>query len=60
MTRGDVNGDQIDDLIIGTPYSSTCGPQCGFVGVLFSKSKEYPNVIPVTNLDWIIHGNMVC
>ena len=59
LTTGDVNGDQLEDLIIGSPYASTCGAQCGFVGVLFSKSKVYPSVIPVKNLDWSINGNMV-
>lgn len=40
MSKGDVDGDQIDDLLIGSPYASTCGAQCGIVGVLFSRKKR--------------------
>ena len=40
MSKGDVDGDNVDDLIIGSPYASTCGAQCGIVGVLFSKKNK--------------------
>lgn len=41
MSKGDVNGDNKDDLIIGTPYASTCGDQCGYVGVMLAKTGGY-------------------
>jgi len=40
MTAGDLDNDRNNDLIIGSPYSSTCGDQCGFVAVLLSGKKS--------------------
>ena len=41
MNKGDIDGDNNDDLIISSPYAGTCKQQCGFVGVLFSKKSIY-------------------
>lgn len=41
LSTGDVNQDNHDDLLIGSPYASTCGDQCGFVSVLVSFKKCY-------------------
>lgn len=60
LEKGDVDGDLIDDLVIGSPYASTKGDQSGFIGVLLSKEKSYPSNIDVsTGLDWIVEGNMI-
>jgi hypothetical protein len=58
LSKGDVNGDNIDDLILGSPYASTCADQCGFVSVLLSKRQNLPLEISVSDLDWTLIGNM--
>lgn len=40
LSTGDVNQDNHDDLLIGSPYAATCGDQCGFVSVLLSDKKS--------------------
>jgi hypothetical protein len=46
-------------LVIGSPYSATCGDQCGLVSVLFSKkATKLPSQLNVLSLDWNVFGNM--
>jgi hypothetical protein len=59
LTKGDVNGDNKDDLIISSPYANTCLDQCGVVGVLLSKSAgDLPVEVDLDELDWIVKGHM--
>ncbi len=58
LTKGDVNGDGRDDLIISSPYANTGSDQSGLVSVLLSKKSNYSSVIDVGRLDWILSGQM--
>ncbi|CAF0717792.1 unnamed protein product [Brachionus calyciflorus] len=57
LSTGHVNDDNELDLIISSPYASTCNSQCGFVSVLLSKSNLNPE-IDVTELDYTVFGHM--
>ena len=59
MTKGDVNGDGNDDLVVSSPYASTNNDQSGIVTVLFSSQKGFNQHIDVTEFDWTIKGDMV-
>ena len=58
LTTGDVNGDNHTDILISSPYASTCADQCGYLGVLFAAKKEFNSVIKANDLDFVIYGNM--
>ena len=59
LTKGDVNGDGYDDLVISSQYASTSDSQTGIVSVLFASQKGFSQQIDVTNLDWTLKGSMV-
>jgi hypothetical protein len=48
---GDVNGDGIDDLIIGAPRANPNGNQSGAVYVVFGKNTPFASVLEVSGLN---------
>jgi len=46
---GDINGDGIDDLIIGAPYATTVAAYAGKSYLVFGSNKGFPNPL---NLTW--------
>jgi len=58
---GDVNGDGIDDLVVGAPRAETEGKnQLGAVYVIFGKNTSFSPVFDVSGLDgnngFVLHG----
>ncbi len=58
LSKGDVNGDGFDDLVVSSPFAGTCAEQCGFLGVLFSSKNQIERVIDAADLDYVLTGNM--
>ena len=55
---GDVNGDGLDDLIIGAQYADLGGDQSGAVYVVYGKaSGASVNLASIENNDLDVHGN---
>ncbi|TRV25495.1 MAG: hypothetical protein EWV88_07700 [Microcystis wesenbergii Mw_MB_S_20031200_S109D] len=48
---GDVNGDGLDDLIIGAPYASTQGDSVGEAYVIFGSNTPFPATFNLANLN---------
>jgi hypothetical protein len=48
---GDVNGDGVDDLIIGAPNASPNGQQSGSAYVVFGRTDGFPNGVSLAALD---------
>ena len=48
---GDINGDGIDDLIIGAPTVNTNGSQSGRSYVVFGKTTGFGSPLPLSSLD---------
>jgi len=48
---GDVNGDGIDDLVIGAPRANPIGNQRGSVYVVFGKTSPFASVLEVSDLN---------
>ena len=57
---GDINGDGIDDLVIGAPYASTNADYAGASYVVFGSSQGLPNPLNLSGLDgsngFVING----
>lgn len=57
---GDINGDGIDDLIIGAPYATTSANYSGASYVVFGSDKDLPNPVNLSGLDgsdgFVING----
>jgi len=57
---GDVNGDQIDDLVVGAPDASPDQPFSGAVYVVFGTDQGFPNPLDLSAIDGsngiVIHG----
>ncbi len=47
---GDVNGDGIEDLLVGAPFDSTAGTDFGSAYVVFGKSGVVPSLLNVTSI----------
>ena len=58
LTKGDVNSDNQDDLIISSPYANSCQDQCGLVAVLISKKTNFSSVLDLDQLDLILEGSL--
>ncbi len=58
LSKGDLNGDNKDDLIVSSPYSNSCEDQCGLVAVLLAKNTSFNAEIDLNQFDWILQGNM--
>ncbi len=54
MSKGDVNGDGYDDLVVSSPFAATCG----YLGVLFSTKAPLRRVIDAAELDYVLTGRM--
>lgn len=48
---GDINGDGIDDLIIGAPFSDVSGQNSGSTYVVFGRSTPWTSTIPLSGID---------
>jgi hypothetical protein len=48
---GDINGDGIDDLLIGAPYASPNGPRSGRGYVVFGSDQGLPSAFDLSTLD---------
>ncbi|GAL92003.1 beta strand repeat-containing protein [Microcystis aeruginosa] len=48
---GDMNGDGLDDLIIGAPYASTQGDNVGEAYVIFGSNTPFPATFNLANLN---------
>ena len=48
---GDINGDGIDDLIIGAPYATTVAAYAGKSYLVFGRNQELPNPINLSTLN---------
>ena len=48
---GDVNGDEIDDLIIGAPFADLAGDDTGRSFVVFGRASGFPNTIDLSGLN---------
>ena len=57
---GDINGDGIDDLVIGAPYASTNAEYAGSAFVVFGNDNGFPNPLNLSSLDgsngFVING----
>ena len=59
MTKGDLDMDGAEDLIIGSPFAATCGDQCGLVAVLLASERLVANaVMDAADLDLVLFGRM--
>lgn len=50
---GDVNGDGVDDLIIGSPFAEANGAQSGRSYVVFGSDTPFPGVVELSSLDGV-------
>ncbi len=50
-TAGDINGDDIDDLLIGAPHEDINGDTFGSSYVVFGRSTSFSSVIGLSSLD---------
>lgn len=48
---GDVNGDAIDDLVIGAPYADPNGDASGASYVVFGSNQAWPGTVALSSLD---------
>ena len=48
---GDINGDGIDDLVIGAPYASTGADYAGASYVVFGSDQGFPSPLNLSSLD---------
>ncbi len=48
---GDLNGDGLDDLIVGAPYADPNGSYSGRSYVVFGRSSGFPAILPLADLD---------
>jgi len=53
----DVNGDGIDDLIMGTPYYDSVGVQNGRTYLFFGRSEGWTSVVELSDADAVFSGN---
>lgn len=52
-TAGDINGDGIDDLIIGTPYGNAGAADTGISYVVFGSDQGLPNPLNLSDLNGV-------
>ena len=48
---GDVNGDKVDDVLIGAPKAGLAGSMIGKSYVIFGQTSEFVRLFPLTNLN---------
>ncbi|MBT8070787.1 MAG: integrin alpha [Gammaproteobacteria bacterium] len=57
---GDINGDGVEDLVIGAPYASTNAEYAGAAYVIFGSDLGFPNPLNLSSLDgsngFVING----
>lgn len=57
---GDVNGDGIDDLLIGARFNFAVGGGLGNAYVVYGRDTAFPNVIPLASLDGTNGFKIIC
>ena len=55
-SAGDLDGDGLDDLIIGAPYNDTAGPHAGAVYVFLASSFGTSSALSVADADHVLYG----
>ena len=63
MATGDINGDGIDDIIIGAQDAFSAGPTAGNTYVIYGKANQFQDPIGVNELDgsngFVVYGDVM-